>query len=57
MGVELIRKAICDRCGKECSHTEEKTLHEDICEQYDIKEKQFVKGLAFFCGCGIILAL
>lgn len=45
MGVELIRKAICDRCGKECSNIEEKTLHEDICEQYDIKVKQLVKNV------------
>lgn len=41
MGVELIRKAVCDRCGKECSHIEEKILHEDVCEQYDVKVKQF----------------
>lgn len=41
MGVELIRKAVCDRCGRECSHVQEKTLHEEVAEQYDVKIKQF----------------
>lgn len=46
MGVEIIRKAVCDRCGKECSHIEERTLREDFCKQYDIKVKQ-LKTIAF----------
>ena len=46
MGIELIRKAVCDRCGKACSHIEEKILHEDICEQYNIKIKQ-LERIAF----------
>lgn len=46
MGVELIRKAVCDRCGRECSHIKEKTLHEDVAEQYDVKIKQF-KTIAY----------
>lgn len=41
MGVELIRKAVCDRCGRECSYIEEKTLHEEVCEHYDVKVNQF----------------
>ena len=44
--VEYIRKATCDRCGKECSYVEEKILKEDICEQYNIKIKTF-KTIAF----------
>ena len=49
MGVELIRKAVCDRCGRECSHIEEKILDEKICEQYDVKIKQLMplKTIAF----------
>ncbi len=46
MGVELIRKAVCDRCGRECSHIVEKTLHEEVVEQYGVKIKQF-KTIAF----------
>lgn len=46
MGVEMIRSAVCDRCGKECSHIEERILHKDVCEQYDIAVKQ-LKTIAF----------
>ena len=46
MSVELIRKAACDRCGRECSHVEEKVLHEDVLEQYDVRTKVF-KTIAF----------
>lgn len=45
MGVELIRKAVCDRCGKECYHIVEQTLNEYICEQYKIKTKRIVKSV------------
>lgn len=41
MGIEIIRKAICDRCGKDCSCVQEKTIHEKICEDYDLKVKRF----------------
>lgn len=44
MGVELIRKAVCDRCGKECSHITEKTIIQDVCEQYKIEKKRIVKN-------------
>ena len=45
MSVELIRKAVCDRCGKECYHIVEQTLNEHICEQYKIKRKRIVNNL------------
>lgn len=41
MGIEIIRKAICDRCGKDCYSIQEKTIHEKICEDYDVKVKKF----------------
>lgn len=39
MGVKLIRDAVCDICGKQCSFIEEKTYHEKMCEKYQIKLK------------------
>lgn len=45
MGIELIRKAVCDRCGKECSHIKETILHEDVCKEYDIKTKQISQNV------------
>ena len=41
MGIEIIRKAVCDRCGKECSCVQERTIHENVSKEYNIKVKQF----------------
>ena len=45
MSVELIRKAVCDRCGKECYHITEKTINQDVCEQYKIERKRIVENI------------
>ena len=45
MGIELIRKAVCDRCGKECYHITEKTLNQDTLEQYKIERKRIVENI------------
>lgn len=41
MGVEIIRKAVCDRCGKECYSVQEKIIQQKICEDYDVRVKRF----------------
>lgn len=48
MGVELIRKAVCDRCGKECYHITEKILNQDTCEQYKIERKRIVENIYYY---------
>lgn len=45
MGIELIRKAICDRCGKECYHIIEKTLSQEVCEQCKIERRRIVENI------------
>ena len=44
MGIELIRKAVCDRCGKECYHITEKTINQNVCEQYKIERRRIVEN-------------
>lgn len=38
--VEVIRKAVCDRCGKDCYSVTEQTFYEEFCQQYNIKKKR-----------------
>lgn len=45
MGVELIRKAVCDRCGKECYHIVETILNEETLEQYKVKRSRIVENI------------
>ena len=45
MGIEIIRKAVCDRCGKECSCVQEKTINEKALEHYDIKTKVITENI------------
>ncbi len=42
MSVELIRKATCDRCGRECYNITETTFDEGVCEQVKVKRKHIV---------------
>lgn len=42
MSVEIIRKAFCDRCGKACYNIEEKTISEEVCQQYQIKRTRII---------------
>lgn len=41
MGVEIIRKAVCDRCGKDCSCVREKIIHENNTEEFEEKIIRF----------------
>ena len=45
MGVKIIRSAICDRCGKECSCIQEKTINEKVLEHYDVKTKVITENI------------
>lgn len=45
MGVKIIRSAICDRCGKECSCIQEKIIKEKALEHYDIKTKVIAENV------------
>lgn len=41
--VETIKKATCDRCGKECYHIEEKIFNKKITNPYTILGKSITK--------------
>ena len=43
--VEIIRKATCDRCGKECYHIEETTFNETVTASY----KELGKRINYYC--------
>ena len=45
MAVHIIRSAICDRCGAECSCIHEKILNETALEHYDIKTKIITENI------------
>ena len=45
MGFELIRRAICDRCGTECYQIVERTIDEEVCQQYKIERKRILSNV------------
>ena len=48
MGIETIRTAVCDRCEKECSSVQEKTISEKALEHYDIKTKIITENIYYY---------
>lgn len=48
-----IKKATCDRCGKECSHIVEKIFDEEACKLYNLKRKRIVENFYHYSEVSI----